>query len=81
MTELRPVPAVPPGTESAAASASSSALGPARPAATDAGAAALAHGVIGYGFFALGETPHRALAALGARFSLLRFALVPRPTD
>ncbi|HUB44973.1 MAG TPA: hypothetical protein VMB73_08310 [Acetobacteraceae bacterium] len=35
--------------------------------------------VIGYGFFTAGETPHRAIAALAARFSPLRFALLPRP--
>lgn len=39
------------------------------------------HGVIGYGFFTPGETPHRAVAALAARFAALRFMLRPRPAD
>jgi hypothetical protein len=39
------------------------------------------HAVIGYGFFTVGETPHVAMAKLGARWPALRFALVPRPPD
>jgi hypothetical protein len=39
------------------------------------------HAVIGYGFFTAGETPHTAIAQLGARWPALRFALVPRPPD
>jgi hypothetical protein len=37
------------------------------------------HTAIGYGFFTDGETPHRAIAQLGARWPALRFVLVPRP--
>jgi hypothetical protein len=39
------------------------------------------HGVIGYGFFTPGETPHRAIAALATRFPALRFTLRPRPAN
>jgi hypothetical protein len=39
------------------------------------------HGVVGYAFFTPGETPHRAIAVLAARFGALRFTLVPRPAD
>jgi hypothetical protein len=37
------------------------------------------HTAIGYGFFTDGETPHRAIVQLGARWPALRFVLVPRP--
>ena len=37
------------------------------------------HTVIGYGFFAHGETPQAAVAQLAAVWPALRFALVPRP--
>ena len=37
------------------------------------------HTVIGYGFFAYGETPRAAVAQLAAQWSALRFALTPRP--
>jgi hypothetical protein len=40
---------------------------------------AINHAAIGYGFFTDGETPHRAIAQLGARWPALRFVLVPRP--
>ena len=36
------------------------------------------HTVIGYGFFAYGETPQAAVAQLTARWPALRFALAPR---
>ena len=39
------------------------------------------HAVMGDGFFTAGETPHRAITTLGARFPALHFALVPRPAD
>jgi hypothetical protein len=39
------------------------------------------HGVICYGFFTAGDTPHAAIDALGARWPVLRFVLTPRPTD
>ena len=39
------------------------------------------HTAIGYGFFTDGETPHAAIAQLGARWPALRFVLVPRPDD
>jgi hypothetical protein len=39
------------------------------------------HGVIGYGFVAPGETSHPAIAALAARFAVLRFTLLLRPAD
>ncbi|HUZ64843.1 MAG TPA: hypothetical protein VMU82_14155 [Acetobacteraceae bacterium] len=39
------------------------------------------HAAVGYGFFTAGETPHRAIATLAARFPALRFALLPRPAD
>jgi hypothetical protein len=37
--------------------------------------------VIGYGFFADGETPHAAVENLAKRWPALRFLLVPRPAD
>ena len=37
------------------------------------------HTVIGYGFFAYGETPQAAVAQLAAQWPALRFALTPRP--
>jgi hypothetical protein len=39
------------------------------------------HDVIGYGFFTPGETPHRAIATLAARFPALQFTLRPVPAD
>jgi hypothetical protein len=39
------------------------------------------HSVIGYGFFTGGETPQAAIAALGARWPMLRLVLQPRPLD
>jgi hypothetical protein len=39
------------------------------------------HAVISYGFFTSGETPRAAIATLGAGWSILRFALTPRPAD
>lgn len=39
------------------------------------------HAVIGYGFFTHGETPHAAITQLAARWTALRFSLVPRPAD
>jgi hypothetical protein len=39
------------------------------------------HAVIGYGFFADGETPHAAVENLAKRWPALRFLLVPRPAD
>lgn len=39
------------------------------------------HGVIGYGFFTTGETPHAAITTLAARRPALRFRLLPRPAD
>jgi hypothetical protein len=39
------------------------------------------HGVIGYGFFTDGETPHAAITRLRDRWPALRFGLVPRPAD
>jgi hypothetical protein len=52
-----------------------------RPGATAGRRLPRDHGVIGYGFFTPGETPHRAIAALAARFGALRFTLRPRPAD
>ena len=52
-----------------------------RPGATAGRRLPRGHTAIGYGFFTAGDTPQRAIAALGARFSALRFALVPRPAD
>ena len=52
-----------------------------RPGATAGRRLPRGHAVIGYGFFTAGETPHRAIAALAARFPGLRFALLPRPAD
>jgi len=52
-----------------------------RPGATARHRLPRGHGVIGYGFFTSGETPHPAIAALAGRFPALRFALVPRPAD
>ena len=52
-----------------------------RPGATAGRRLPRGHAAIGYGFFTAGETPHRAIAALGVGFSPLRFALVPRPAD
>ena len=37
------------------------------------------HAVAGYSFFTADETPHAAIAALGARWPALRFVLRPRP--
>jgi hypothetical protein len=37
------------------------------------------HAAIGYGFFTAGETPHVAIAAIGARWPALCFELQPRP--
>ena len=37
------------------------------------------HAVIGYGFFAYGETPRAAIAQLETQWPALRFALAPRP--
>jgi hypothetical protein len=37
------------------------------------------HAVAGYGFFTFGETPHAAVAQVGARWPALRFVLRPRP--
>jgi hypothetical protein len=39
------------------------------------------HAVIGYSFFTASETPHAAMAQLGARWPVLRFGLQPRPAD
>jgi hypothetical protein len=39
------------------------------------------HSVTGYGFFTDGETPEAAIAALAARWPMLRFLLQPRPAD
>jgi hypothetical protein len=39
------------------------------------------HTAIGYGFFTDGETPHAAIAQLGARWPALRLLLVPRPAN
>ncbi len=39
------------------------------------------HAAIGYGFFTAHETPHAALAQLGARWPALRWMLQPRPAD
>jgi hypothetical protein len=39
------------------------------------------HGVIAYGFFTSGDTPHAAIDALGTRWPALRFVLTPRPAD
>jgi hypothetical protein len=39
------------------------------------------HGVLGYGFFTDGPTPHAAIAAIAAAWPGLRFALRPRPAD
>jgi hypothetical protein len=39
------------------------------------------HAVISFGFFTTGDTPHAAIASVGARWSTLRFALTPRPAD
>jgi hypothetical protein len=39
------------------------------------------HAVIGYGFFAPGDTPHAAITRLAAQWPALRFSLVPRPID
>ena len=37
------------------------------------------HAVVGYSFFTADETPHAAVAALGARWPALRLVLRPRP--
>ncbi len=37
------------------------------------------HGVIGYGFFTRGGTPHAAIAQLAPRWPALRLTLQPRP--
>jgi hypothetical protein len=37
------------------------------------------HAVVGYSFFTADETPHAAIAALGACWPALRFVLRPRP--
>jgi predicted lipoprotein with Yx(FWY)xxD motif len=39
------------------------------------------HGVIGYGFFTDGETPHAAIDACAKRWPALRFLLAPLPAD
>jgi hypothetical protein len=39
------------------------------------------HSVIAYGFFTSGDTPHAAIATIGARWPALRFVLTPRPAD
>lgn len=52
-----------------------------RPGATAGRRLPRGHAVIGYGFFTAGDTPQRAVAALGTRYPALRFALVPRPAD
>jgi len=39
------------------------------------------HGIIGYGFFTDGDTPHAAIASLRDRWPALGFVLVPRPAD
>lgn len=52
-----------------------------RPSATAGRRLPRGHGVIGYGFFTSGETPHQAIAALGGFFPALRFTLVPRPAN
>ena len=39
------------------------------------------HGVVGYGFFTHGGTPHGAMARLGERWPALRFVLRPRSLD
>ena len=39
------------------------------------------YAAIGYGFFTDGETPHRAIAQLGARWPGVGFRLLPRPAD
>lgn len=50
-----------------------------RPGATAGRRLPRGHAVIGYGFFTTGDTPQRAITALGTRYPVLRFALVPRP--
>jgi hypothetical protein len=52
-----------------------------RPNATAGRRLPRGHAVIGYGFFTPGETPHRAIVTLAARFAALRFGLRPRPAD
>jgi hypothetical protein len=36
------------------------------------------HGVVGYGFFTLEETPHAAISRLAVRWPALRFVLQPQ---
>jgi len=52
-----------------------------RPGATAGRRLPAAQAVIGYGFFTSGDTPQAAVTRLAARWTGLRFALLPRPPD